>query len=166
MTRLLTDILTLTRAEAGNLGCHPEVLDLEAFCLNLVEEKQLSTDHHSIQFAINFVGSGQTHPVQLDANLLYSILNNLLENAMKYSDLDQPILLSTTIESEKIYELFYRGQNIGAIAGTGLGLAVVKKCVELHQGKISITSEVGQGTTFTVQIPLTVAALQVNLREN
>jgi signal transduction histidine kinase len=185
MTRLLTDILTLTRAEAGKLDCHPEVLDLEAFCLNLVEEKQLSTDHHSIQFAINFVGSGQTHPVQLDANLLYSILNNLLENAMKYSDLDQPILLSTTIESEgvvfkvqdhgigisleeqqKIYELFYRGQNIGAIAGTGLGLAVVKKCVELHQGKISITSEVGQGTTFTVQIPLTVAALQVNLREN
>jgi signal transduction histidine kinase len=185
MTRLLTDILTLTRAEAGKLDCHPEVLDLEAFCLNLVEEKQLSTDHHSIQFAINFVGSGQTHPVQLDANLLYSILNNLLENAMKYSDLDQPILLSTTIESEgvvfkvqdhgigisleeqqKIYELFYRGQNIGAIAGTGLGLAVVKKCVELHQGKISITSEVGQGTTFTVQIPLTVAALQVNLGEN
>ncbi len=181
MTRLLTDILTLTRAEAGKLDCHPEVLDLEAFCLNLVEEKQLSAIHSSI----HFFSSGQTHLVRLDANLLSSILNNLLENAMKYSPLDQSILLSSTLEAEavvfkvqdygigisleeqqKIYELFYRGENVGAIVGTGLGLAVVKKCVELHQGKISVASEVGQGTTFTVQIPLTVANGQVNLGRN
>jgi len=185
MTRLLTDILTLTRAEAGKLDCHPEVLDLEAFCLNLVEEKQLGKAHHAIKFAINFVNSEQAYPVRIDANLLYSILNNLLENAMKYSDLDQSALLSIRVESkavvfqvqdhgigisleeqQKIYELFYRGQNVGTIAGTGLGLAVVKKCVELHQGKIFITSEVGQGTTFTVQIPLTIADRQVSLGKN
>lgn len=184
MTRLLTNILTLTRAEAGKLDCHPEPLDLEAFCLNLVEEKQLSTAHCPIQFVIN-ISSKQTYPVRLDANLLYSVLNNLLENAMKYSTFDQPVLLKTMIEpesvifqvqdhgvgisleeQEKIYDLFYRGQNVRAIAGTGLGLAVVKKCVELHQGKISIASEVGQGTTFTVQIPLTTASLRVNLGEN
>ncbi|MBW4517161.1 MAG: CHASE3 domain-containing protein [Timaviella obliquedivisa GSE-PSE-MK23-08B] len=181
MTRLLTDILALTRAEAGKLECHPEDLDLEAFCLNLVEEKQLSSTRSSI----HFFSSGQTHPVRLDANLLYSILNNLLENAIKYSPPNQPVLLSSTLEPEtvvfkvqdhgigialeeqqKIYELFYRGQNSGAIAGTGLGLAVVKKCVELHHGKIFVTSELGQGTTFTVQIPLTVADLQVNLGRN
>ncbi|NJR41168.1 MAG: histidine kinase [Leptolyngbyaceae cyanobacterium CSU_1_4] len=178
MTRLLTDILTLTRAEAGKLDCHPEALDLEAFCLNLVEEKQMSTAHSSI----HFFSSGQLYSVSLDANLLYSILNNLLENAMKYSPLDQPVLLTLTLELEtvifqvkdrgigvnleeqqKIYELFYRGKNAGAIAGTGLGLAVVKKCVELHHGKIVVDSEVGQGTTFTVQIPLTVADPSVNL---
>jgi signal transduction histidine kinase len=181
MTHLLTDILTLTRAEAGKLDCHLEVLDLDAFCLNLVEEKQLGAAHSFIHFS----SSGQAHPVYLDANLLYSILNNLLENAMKYSPLNQSVRLSLTFESEavvfkvqdhgigialqeqqKIYELFYRGQNAGAIAGTGLGLAVVKKCVELHHGKISIASEVGRGTTFTVQIPLTVAALRVNLGRN
>ena len=181
MTRLLTDILTLTRAEAGKLDYHPETLDLEAFCLNLVEEKQLSAAHSSI----HFVSEGQAHPVRLDANLLYSILNNLLENAIKYSPPDQPVLLSSTLESEavvfkvqdqgigisfeeqqKVYELFYRGQNAGAIAGTGLGLAVVKKCVELHQGKIFIASEAGQGTTFTVLIPLTLADPQVNLEMN
>lgn len=160
MTRLLTDILTLTRAEAGKLDCHPEAVDLEAFCLNLVEEKQLSMVHSSI----HFFSSGQAHLVYLDANLLYSILNNLLENAVKYSPPDRSVSLSSTLESEavvfkvqdhgigisleeqqNIYELFYRGQNAGAIAGTGLGLAVVKKCVELHHGKISIASEVGQG---------------------
>ena len=181
MTRLLTDILTLTRAEAGKLDCHPEAVDLEAFCLNLVEEKQLSMVHSSI----HFFSSGQAHLVYLDANLLYSILNNLLENAVKYSPPDRSVSLSSTLESEavvfkvqdhgigisleeqqNIYELFYRGQNAGAIAGTGLGLAVVKKCVELHHGKISIASEVGQGTTFTVQIPLTVAERQVNLGRN
>jgi signal transduction histidine kinase len=173
MTRLLTDILTLSRADAGKLDYHPEVLDLEAFCLNLVEEKQISTPTHLIKF----VRSGETHPVRLDANLLYSILNNLLENAIKYSAPEQSVLLSTRIESDvvifqvqdqgigilaeeqqKIFELFYRGQNAGAIAGTGLGLAVVKKCVELHQGTISIHSEVEKGTTFTVEIPLTVPA--------
>jgi signal transduction histidine kinase len=173
MTRLLTDILTLSRADAGKLDYHPEVLDLEAFCLNLVEEKQLSTPTHGIKF----VRSGETHPVRLDENLLYSILNNLLENAIKYSAPEQPVLLRTQIEADvvifqvqdqgigilakeqqKIFELFYRGQNAGAIAGTGLGLAVVKKCVELHQGTISIDSEVEKGTTFTIEIPLTVAA--------
>jgi signal transduction histidine kinase len=173
MTRLLTDILTLSRADAGKLDYHPEVLDLEAFCLNLVEEKQISTPTH----VIKFVRSGETHPVRLDANLLYSILNNLLENAIKYSAPEQPVLLSTQIEADvvifqvqdqgigilaeeqqKIFDLFYRGQNAGAIAGTGLGLAVVKKCVELHQGTISIYSEVEKGTTFTVEIPLTVPA--------
>ncbi|MCY7283924.1 MAG: HAMP domain-containing histidine kinase [Cyanobacteria bacterium CAN_BIN43] len=181
MTRLLTDILTLTRAEAGKLDYHPETLDLEAFCLNLVEEKQLSAAHSSI----HFVSEGQAHPVRLDANLLYSILNNLLENAIKYSPPDQPVLLSSTLEAEavvfkvqdqgigisleeqqKVYELFYRGQNAGAIAGTGLGLAVVKKCVELHQGKIFIASQVGQGTTVTVWLPLTLADSQVNLEMN
>jgi signal transduction histidine kinase len=178
MTKLLTDILTLSRADAGKLDYHPEVLDLEAFCLNLVEEKQLSSAPH----VIKFVRSGKPHPVGMDANLLYSILNNLLDNAIKYSLADQVILLSTHIKAEavifqvqdqgmgilmeeqsKIFDLFYRGQNAGAIAGTGLGLAVVKKCVELHQGKISVHSEVGKGTTFTVQIPLTVAASRVNL---
>jgi signal transduction histidine kinase len=173
MTRLLTDILTLSRADAGKLDYHPEVLDLEAFCLNLVEEKQISTLTH----VIKFVRSGETHPVRLDANLLYSILNNLLENAIKYSAPEQHVLLSTQIEADvvifqvqdqgigilaeeqqKIFDLFYRGQNAGAIAGTGLGLAVVKKCVELHQGTISIYSEVEKGTTFTVEIPLTVPA--------
>jgi signal transduction histidine kinase len=172
MTRLLTDILTLSRADAGKLDYYPEVLDLEAFCLNLVEEKQISTPTHGIKF----MRSGATHPVRLDANLLYSILNNLLENAIKYSAPEQPVILRTQIKTEtvifqvqdqgigvlaeeqqQIFELFYRGQNAGAIAGTGLGLAVVKKCVELHQGTISIRSEVEKGTTFTVEIPLTVA---------
>jgi signal transduction histidine kinase len=172
MTRLLTDILTLTRAEAGNLDYHPEALDVEAFCLNLVEEIQLSHANHGIKF----FSHGQTNSVLLDGNLLYSILNNLLENSVKYSEPHQPILLtlireeySTAFqvqdqgvgipleEQPKVFDLFYRGRRAGeSSVGTGLGLAVVKTCVELHHGQISVESEVGKGTIFTVRIPLTV----------
>jgi signal transduction histidine kinase len=57
-------------------------------------------------------------------------------------------------DQQHLFELFHRGSNIENIPGTGLGLSVVKKCLELQRGKISITSEVGVGTTVTVTIPL------------
>jgi len=52
-----------------------------------------------------------------------------------------------------LYDSFHRGENVGNIPGTGLGLAVVKKCVELHGGGISVESEVGVGSLFTVWVP-------------
>ena len=59
-------------------------------------------------------------------------------------------------EADKVYlfDSFHRASNVGNISGTGLGLAIVKKCVDLHQGEITVDSEVNQGTTFTVKIPL------------
>ncbi|MGA7932658.1 MAG: HAMP domain-containing sensor histidine kinase, partial [Kovacikia sp.] len=57
-------------------------------------------------------------------------------------------------ETQKfLYEPFRRGRNVGGILGTGLGLAVVKKCLDLHHGEISVESEVDIGTTFTITIP-------------
>jgi signal transduction histidine kinase len=52
-----------------------------------------------------------------------------------------------------LFEPFYRGKNIRSIPGTGLGLVVVKKCVDLHRGSIEITSEVGRGTSCLVSLP-------------
>jgi signal transduction histidine kinase len=52
-----------------------------------------------------------------------------------------------------LFESFHRAKNVGNIPGTGLGLAIVKKSVELHEGKITLNSKVGVGTTFTVTIP-------------
>jgi signal transduction histidine kinase len=169
MNQLLTDILTLTRAEAGKLNYKPELLDLEAFCLNLLEDVGFcGIKSHSLKF----IRKGRCVRVYLDEKLLYSILSNLLLNAIKYSPNGGNVYLILNCETEatvfqvkdegigipaenysEIYEPFYRGQNVENIVGSGLGLAVVKKCVELHQGEITMESQVGVGTTFTVRIP-------------
>lgn len=169
MNQLLTDILTLSRAEAGELEFKPTPLDIEAFCLNLVEDIQASK---AMPYSLQFISQGHCTRVNLDEKLMYSILSNLLLNAMKYSPPGSKIYLilickpGETVfqvkdegigipveEQQKIFSPFYRGQNVENIAGTGLGLAVVKTCLELHQGKISVESELGRGTLFTVTIP-------------
>lgn len=169
MKHLLTDILMLTRAEAGKLECNPSVLDLESFCLNLIEDFELSkTSSHCIVFSSDCL----YHHAYLDERLLYSMLSNLLSNAIKYSPDHSRVELSLKCfsdvvtfqvkdegrglsieDKEHLYDPFYRGQNASRIAGTGLGMAVVKKCVDLQQGEISIESEAGVGTTFTIQFP-------------
>jgi signal transduction histidine kinase len=169
MNQLLTDILTLTRAEAGKLNYNPELLELEAFCLNLLEDVRFcDIKSHSLKF----ISKGRCVRVYLDEKLLYSILGNLLLNAIKYSPTGGDVYLILNCENEatvfqvkdegigiplenysEVYEPFYRGQNVENIVGSGLGLAVVKKCVELHQGEIMMESQVGVGTTFTVRIP-------------
>jgi signal transduction histidine kinase len=169
MTQLLSDILTLARAEAGKLEYKPELVEMQSFCLNLIEDIQtFSESYHSIKFDKQGVS---THS-WVDEKLLYSILTNLLSNAIKYSLEGKDIYFTLKCEPEavtfhirdegigipeetiaQLYEPFQRGKNVRGIVGTGLGLAVVKKCLDLHQGEITVESVVGVGTTFSVTIP-------------
>ena len=55
---------------------------------------------------------------------------------------------------EQLFHSFHRGSNVENISGTGLGVSIVKQCVDLHSGEISVTSEVGIGTTFVVTLPI------------
>jgi signal transduction histidine kinase len=59
-----------------------------------------------------------------------------------------------TVDRTRIWEPFYRGSNVGEVTGSGLGLAVVKTCVELHRGEWAIASEEERGTIVTVRLPL------------
>ncbi|MGQ4647934.1 ATP-binding protein [Lyngbya aestuarii] len=113
------------------------------------------------------------HIASLDSKLLQQILSNLLSNALKYSTRGSRVELSFTYfadqvvfkvkdqgmgippeDQPRLFEAFHRARNVGTIRGTGLGLAIVKHCVDLHQGKITFVSLMGEGTTFTVTLPL------------
>lgn len=169
MTQLLSDILTLARADAGKLEYQPEWVEVQTFCLNLVEDFQLFGESKR---SIAFHQQGQCTHAYVDEKLLYSILSNLLSNAIKFSPANSTVHLTLTCEPDavtfqvqdqgigiaveeqsNIYDLFTRGQNAREILGTGLGLAVVKRCVALHGGEITVESQLNAGTTFTVNLP-------------
>jgi signal transduction histidine kinase len=167
MGKLVHDMLTLTRAEAGKLEFNPEILDLEPFCKQLYEQTQFKVGQ-----TLLLEGNAIKAQIYADKSLLHSILTNLLSNAAKYSPehgqirlvIDQdPQAVSFQVidhgigilpqERSAILEAFYRGENVGAISGTGLGLAVVKTCVDLHQGTLAIASHPDQGTRVVVTLP-------------
>ncbi len=170
MVQLLDDILTINRAETGKLEFNPKFLVLDKFCEQFVEEMRLSAGS---QYTITFTCEGNPIPVCLDEKLLRSILSNVLSNAIKYSPKGGNVHLGLEFQLHQVllqvcdrgigifpedikqlFEPFHRGKNVRTIPGTGLGLIVVKKCVDLHQGSIEITSEVGIGTTCVVTLPL------------
>ena len=169
MAQLLSDILTLGRAEAGKLEFRPEPVNLVSFCQHLIEELQDSMECGS---RINFTVQGSFTDAYIDSKLLQSILSNLLSNAIKYSSSNSSIQFTLNCTSEavtflvkdhgigiapddqqRLYEAFHRGKNVGDVEGTGLGLAVVKTCVDLHGGQINVESKMNSGTTFTVTLP-------------
>jgi PAS domain S-box-containing protein len=170
MVRLLDDILTIARAETGKLEFNPKSLALEKFCRQFVEEMQLSAGN---QHTLTFICQGKSTHACLDEKLLRSILANLLSNAIKYSPKGGQVYCLLKFESDRVelqirdrgvgispddlkqlFEPFYRGKNVRHISGTGLGLVVVKKCVDLHGGSIEIASNLGKGTTATIVLPL------------
>ncbi len=169
MVQLLDDILTINRAETGKLAFNPKPLNLELYCRHFVDEMQLNA---GAQHPISFTSQGTSNSVALDEKLLRSILANLLSNAIKYSPqggnvslvlLFNPDTVIISVQDDgigispadchQLFEPFYRGKNVRTIPGTGLGLVVVKKCVDLHQGQIDIVSEVGIGTTCRITLP-------------
>ncbi|MEB3338169.1 MAG: ATP-binding protein [Leptolyngbyaceae bacterium] len=170
MTRLLEDVLTIGKADAEKLSLNPVPLNLEEFCGELIAEAHLTTKE---QVQIELIQESQSSIVYLDQKLVNQILTNLISNAIKYSPNGGKITLTLSCQSETIqfqvqdqgigipakdqqhlFEAFYRATNVGTISGTGLGLAIVKKCVDLHNGTITVNSEEGKGTLFTVVLPL------------
>lgn len=173
MTGLLNDVLLIGKAEAGRLEFEPTPLDLVQFCRDLVEEIQLGANHlkNGCPSLLAFSTQGLC-PACMDEKLLRHILSNLLSNAIKYSPQGGTVYLDLVYnqteavfhvqdegigippaDQAQLFNSFHRASNVGTISGTGLGLAIVKKSVELHGGQITVRSEVGVGTTFTVTLP-------------
>ena len=170
MAEMMEEILVLSRLDAGKLDFRPAVLDLDAFCRCVVDEVVSATSRRCpIEISLAS-GLPQAHA---DERLLAHILTNLLSNAVKYSEpgvrvrfaverdsaealcviRDEGIGISEE-DQQMLFTAFHRGANVGSRAGTGLGLLLVRRCVELHHGKVRIESKVGQGTTVTVSLPV------------
>jgi PAS domain S-box-containing protein len=174
MTELLEDVLTIGKIELGKLHLNPILLDLEKFCQESIEEYKSSiSSGDQIQFTAQNRGGEKPQNIFADPKLLRQVIINLLSNSIKYSntspkqvemklfyDLDSFDLefidhgIGIPLEDQsKIFESFYRAQNVGNIPGTGLGLAIAKASVELHRGKIKVASQVDVGTRITITIP-------------
>ncbi len=165
---LLDEILNFGKLEAAKLNFEPKELDIEGFCRDLVVQMQLASSN---QKQIAFINNCD-RLVYLDKKLLEPIITNLLSNAIKYSPKASTVKfeiagVGETVEFQvtdcgigiperdrpKLFEPFHRASNVGDLPGTGLGLAMVKMLVEVHGGHISVISEVGKGSTFTVVLP-------------
>ncbi|WP_026735741.1 hybrid sensor histidine kinase/response regulator [Fischerella sp. PCC 9605] len=171
VSQLLDEVSLLGRVDSGKLQRDFTLLDLKDFCCQLLEEAQLVTAEKHIKLV--FTTSEQLGEALCDENLLRHILGNLLSNAIKYSYPNSNVYFELLFQNQtvifriqdegigipqedqkQLFEPFHRASNVGTIPGTGLGLAIVKKCLETHGGEITVNSEVGVGTTFTVTLPL------------
>lgn len=170
LTALVEDVLFINKAELEKVEFNPEPINLVGFFEEIVEGLQITVDEKHQLF---FMHHGSCEYAKFDPKLLRQIITNLLSNAIKYSPQGGKIRLILTCEQNqvvfqvqdegigipkadqaKLFEAFSRAGNVGTISGTGLGLSIVKKCVDLHGGEITVKSEVGVGTTFTVTLPL------------
>jgi signal transduction histidine kinase len=173
--QLLDDVLLLGRSESGKIAFCLLPLDLAKFCNELVREFQNSLKLKPQTGAVKliFVNHSQSAMACLEASLLRRILSNLLSNAIKYSPPNTEVVFELKVtetevifsvqdagigiplaDQERLFDSFYRAKNVGIIPGTGLGLSIVKKCVDLHAGEITLSSEEGVGSTFTVRLPI------------
>lgn len=169
ISELLDEILLFGQAEEAKLKCEPRLIDLNQFCRDIVVQLQLAGGN---QRTINFVSQGICTSAYLDPKILQHVLTNLLSNAVKYSPSEGEVIFELycqnenvifqikdvgigipAVDQQQIFEPFYRGSNVDDIPGTGLGLSIVKTLVELHGGQVTVASEVGAGTTFTVRLP-------------
>ncbi|HYG21517.1 MAG TPA: ATP-binding protein [Verrucomicrobiae bacterium] len=170
MAGLMDEVLLLGRVDSGRMQCNPEPLDMAGFCRRLVDE-QLSATHRKCPIQLTVEGCASQ--ASADEALLRHVFNNLLSNAVKYSAAGSVVTFVVRREErdavfeiqdhgigipasdqKRLFEAFHRGQNVGDIAGTGLGLVIAKSCVDLHSGTIAISSEPGKGTRVTVRLPL------------
>lgn len=170
MTHILDELLLISRSDSNTLSdFYPRPLNLAALvedCIHQIEATDGAA--HRIHFSATEGGEALTG----DGQMLQRAITNLLMNAVQYSPAGSAITLrlSNTPEAvvlsiqdqgigipiddrTRVFEAFHRGANADHLPGNGLGLVMVKRTVDLHQGTIQVESEEGKGTTFTLEFP-------------
>jgi len=173
LTGVVTDLLTLTQTDSHENALRPETVDLSALTADTVHLLQAAAEKRR-----------QTLRTRIDPEVVIScdrskcsqIIHNLTDNALKYTPDGGEITVSLSLEGgfarlqvqdngvgipkedqSQIFERFYRVDKARsrATGGTGLGLSIVRQMVTMHGGSITVESEPGQGSLFTVLLPVT-----------
>lgn len=171
LTTLINDFLDLQRMESGKQSYVIKTFDMRPLIEEALEIQRVSAPQH--QFTV--VWGGPPYTVLGDRDKLQQVLTNLLSNAVKYSPRGGEVRLKCDREGDRLYisvqdeglgipqeavpklfNKFYRVDNSDRreIGGTGLGLAIVKEILHQHNGEIAVESRLGEGSTFTMSLPL------------
>lgn len=170
LTSILNDFLSLGRLEEGKIEVIKEEFVLAEFFKEIKEElKHILKEGQEINVTCNL----KEQIIQSDRKLMRNIFFNLISNASKYSDAGKTIFLECNKKDESVvisvrdegigipeneikhlFERFFRASNVTNIQGTGLGLNIVNRYVDLLKGKIEFSSIEGKGSTFTITLPL------------
>ena len=174
MRQLVSDILDTAKIESGTMELKLEPVPVADFVTRTQGVYALQTD--TIGVAMSFeLGSAAPQPLRCDRNLVERVLLNLLGNALKFTPQGGKVALRVGAvvggqevefavqdtgpgipkdKLEFVFEKFKQLEGRSKSAGYGLGLAICKKIVELHQGRIWCESEAGQGSRFIFRLPL------------
>lgn len=167
LTSILNDFLSLERLDSGSISVNQDWINLVQLGEEITEEMQLICKKNQ---HIVYQHTGSSGKFFLDANLVKNSIINLISNAIKYSGEDTFIEFSTEISDEcctivvkdngigipvsdqkSLFEPFFRAHNTGNIPGTGLGLNIVRRYVNLMGGSVSFRSAQDQGTSVTLK---------------
>ncbi|MBI3220046.1 MAG: PAS domain S-box protein [Bacteroidetes bacterium] len=171
MTSLLDDVIVAGRTETNSIPVMKTVVSLRQFIDKLIEDVKNTTHTHEI----NLYYDVALQVIETDEKLVQSILTNMLTNAIKFSPQKLSIQLNVQQQEDKLtlevidqgigiseydqlrlFEPFHRGSNTHSIAGTGLGLSIIKKAAEALNGSVILKSQIDEGTTIKVILPISV----------
>ncbi len=170
LTGILNDFLSLSKLEENKVDLKLDLIDFNQLCeltsdeLKSILKSGQKIDHQCV---------GKVKLVRTDERILKNILFNLMSNAIKYSPENATIYCVTSFEhnhlkieikdegigipkneQKHLFDRFFRASNVENIQGTGLGLNIVKRYIDLLNGRISFTSEEGEGSCFVIEIPI------------
>jgi signal transduction histidine kinase len=167
---MVTTLMDIAEAQAGTLRLQRQPVDLCRLLREVIDIYEYVAEEKKIRVVAELPPSCEA---SVDANRIRQAFANLLDNALKYTPEGGAVTISAACragdavvrfrdtgigipehEQDKIWERLYRGDKSRSQRGLGLGLSVVKAVIEAHKGKATVNSKVGQGSEFTVLLPI------------
>ena len=173
LTHLINNILDFSKIEAGKKHYHMEVVDLNEIVKDVIRLYSFHLQNKGFHLQ-NEIISDEKLMINADKDAITEAIINLIDNAMKYSDQDKRIRIKSGVfqdtvffeiedhgigigieDQQKVFDKFYRVSTglVHDVKGTGLGLSLIKYIMEMHNGRVSVESHLGKGSTFRIIFP-------------